>query len=421
MTSPSIAQVMRNMFSRRQLAVVLTVSCLVALVGCGDDDGDSTDASATGADPEAAEDDATADPYELTIVAEMTGPGSAGIFLSMTRGIQAAIEEANASGGVNGREIDVTVIDSQSTVDGATAATQEALSSDPLAMVYATISTSTNAVVPTLMGSDIPVIIGGVYDEAFYPQPAEYLFTSFPTNRQQVAGLLGGAERQLGSLEGKRVAVVMIQTAALDAQLAELERLADEVGYEIVAVERTEHTIADFSSPGANLADAKPDVVLVSLNPPSMAIVNEGLRVADVDVPIVASQTTSQESTFEALDNPKYFAFREVEVPAPGGELFEIADETGHSEGVESSFWTSGYVNGRILVEAIASCGTDCTRESLAAALEGVENLDVPGAFGTYSFGPERHHGATAVQYYVWDSESGAAVEHGDPVDISNA
>ena len=57
-----------------------------------------------------------------------------------------------------------------------------------------------------------------------------------------------------------------------------------------------------------------------------------------------------------------------------------------------------GYVNAKVIVEAIRRAGVNPTRASFRAALEGMRNVDL-GIAAPLSFGPERHQGLDSVYF----------------------
>ncbi len=59
--------------------------------------------------------------------------------------------------------------------------------------------------------------------------------------------------------------------------------------------------------------------------------------------------------------------------------------------------------------------------DRLISQIEQLKGIAVPSTFGDFSFTPERHHGATSVQFYRWNADSESLEEVGDPVDISGA
>jgi hypothetical protein len=57
-----------------------------------------------------------------------------------------------------------------------------------------------------------------------------------------------------------------------------------------------------------------------------------------------------------------------------------------------------GFVNAKVIVEAIRRAGTNPTRASFRTALEGMRNVDL-GISAPLNFGPERHQGLDSVYF----------------------
>ena len=57
-----------------------------------------------------------------------------------------------------------------------------------------------------------------------------------------------------------------------------------------------------------------------------------------------------------------------------------------------------GFVNAKVIVEALRRAGTNPTRTSLRAALESMKNVDL-GIGAPLTFGPERHQGLDSVYF----------------------
>jgi branched-chain amino acid transport system substrate-binding protein len=62
-----------------------------------------------------------------------------------------------------------------------------------------------------------------------------------------------------------------------------------------------------------------------------------------------------------------------------------------------------GFVNAKVIVEAVRRAGVNPTRMSLRAALEGMRNVDL-GIAAPLNFGPERHQGLDSVYFTRVDS-----------------
>jgi len=63
-----------------------------------------------------------------------------------------------------------------------------------------------------------------------------------------------------------------------------------------------------------------------------------------------------------------------------------------------------GYVNARVIVEALRRAGANATRQSFRQALESLRGLDV-GIGAPITFTPERHQGLDSVYFTRVDGE----------------
>jgi hypothetical protein len=63
-----------------------------------------------------------------------------------------------------------------------------------------------------------------------------------------------------------------------------------------------------------------------------------------------------------------------------------------------------GYINAKVVVEALRRTGPNPTRVAFRQALESLKNFDL-GIGATLSFGPERHQGLDSVYFTRVDGE----------------
>src|ERR1700704_2418776 len=99
-------------------------------------------------------------PIKLANVAELSG-GGATVGTNWKNGIDLAIEEINAKGGVLGRKLEVTHADSQSNPGVARAQVQKALDNEPYVLLGPGYSGSVKVTAPLAAAAGIPQILGG--------------------------------------------------------------------------------------------------------------------------------------------------------------------------------------------------------------------------------------------------------------------
>jgi branched-chain amino acid transport system substrate-binding protein len=105
-------------------------------------------------------------PYSIGFIGPMTGP-SANIGVEGYRGFTMAIEEANAAGGVNGRQLAVHMLDDQSSSDACLQAAKELVAKGVTVLVLHTTSGAAAGALPWLLGQDVLVVSRTVSDSAW--------------------------------------------------------------------------------------------------------------------------------------------------------------------------------------------------------------------------------------------------------------
>ncbi len=141
------------------VAVVLVASC---------SGGSATDSTASGpgsssstARPGLATTGGSSEAFPVTIVSELAGPGSTGVFLSTANGSQAAFAEVNANGGIESKARRRDGSRQHVHRRWCFGCYRGGPSGNPIAMIYGTISTSTGARgTPFLEEANIPVVFG---------------------------------------------------------------------------------------------------------------------------------------------------------------------------------------------------------------------------------------------------------------------
>lgn len=101
-----------------------------------------------------------ADPIRIGLVDETTGPQAEAGVLTL-RGVQLAMEEINAAGGILGRPVQLVIEDNQSTNPGTVLAYSKLVEQKVVAVIGPLRSTQVQAASPTIAKARLPAIIGG--------------------------------------------------------------------------------------------------------------------------------------------------------------------------------------------------------------------------------------------------------------------
>lgn len=223
---------------------------------------------------------------KLADVAELSG-GGATVGTNWKNGIDLAIEEINAKGGILGRKIEITHADSQSNPGVARAQVQKALDSEPYVLLGPGYSGSVKVTAPLAAEAGITQIMGG---EAAELTRAGNKFL-FRTSFGQQSSMPKVAKYIAEDLKAKTVAVVWVNN---DFGKGGRDVIVDEFnkrGVKVVADLSTEAGQADFAADVAKLKAANPDAIFAYLNEEESARILKELQRQGVTAPRVGETT----------------------------------------------------------------------------------------------------------------------------------
>lgn len=391
---------MRQLHVRRLLAATTGAALLsgCALLGSGDDDGDE---------------------YRIAVVLDQTGVSSQ-LSIPVGAGIESYLESVNEDGGIDGRRIVVTkTANGQSTTSGAQGAFQDVMQDEPLAVVGSVSTLGISGVVPTMKDAGTPVMLAFAPDPLLLP-PSSWLFTQVMPAESQIDVSLAYLDERLGGLDGKRLAVSSAASSFGDAYVDAFEARADELGYDVALVDRSSVTLTSFATNAAKIEASDADALLLLDVPSQTSLIMKDLAAVGFTAPVVGYESASDPTIFEAVASDQYVSFRGAPVPETSGVMADAAEVAGVSGSLESLWFSYGWNQAAVLVEALRACGEDCTTSRLTESIEATTNYSPPGGstFGPVSYSPEKHFATTTVQFYTWDAAAGSEQPVLEPITI---
>ena len=225
-------------------------------------------------------------PIKLADVAELSG-GGATVGTNWKNGIDLAIEEINAKGGILGRRVQVTHADSQSNPGVARAQVQKALDDEPYVLLGPGYSGSVKVTAPLAAEAGIAQIMGGEAAE-LTRSGNKFLFrTSFG----QQSSMPKVARYIHDDVKAKSVAIVWVNNdfgrGGRDVIAQEFARY----GIKVAADLSTEAGQADFAADVSKIKAAAPDAVFIYLNEEESARVLKEIRRQGVTAPLIGETT----------------------------------------------------------------------------------------------------------------------------------
>jgi branched-chain amino acid transport system substrate-binding protein len=225
-------------------------------------------------------------PIKLADVAELSGSGAT-VGTNWKNGIDLAIEEINAKGGVLGRKLEVTHADSQSNPGVARAQVQKALDAEPYVLLGPGYSGSVKVTAPLAAEAGITQIMGG---EAAELTQAGNKFL-FRTSFGQQSSMPKVAKYINDDLKAKSVAIVWVNNDFGKGGRDVITKEFGKYGIKVAADISTEAGQADFAADVSKIKAAAPDAVFIYVNEEESARALKELKRQGVTAPLIGETT----------------------------------------------------------------------------------------------------------------------------------
>jgi branched-chain amino acid transport system substrate-binding protein len=343
---------------------------------------------------------AAKEPITIGYLPALTGPSSS-TGVGMNRGIQLAVQEINAAGGINGRPIELIVRDTQSDPTKAVNGAAELSHGAKVSFVYGPVNSGESlAVVPLLARTNTPQMhpcwVDSLTDSKKYPM----CFRNAPTNQQ-----IGAAANRyvVDVLKCKKVAVISDTTGYGTASVNAYVPMLKAKGTEAVYQGNVDAANPDLTAEIMRMRSAGAEAIMPwSVNPGFLSRIINTRGQMQWDVPIVGQTTLGSGQTRALLEKPEYWAkvypnnFRPV-CYSPDGKLPDrttaFLDRLKHAQidlGDTLLWWVGvGYDSPYLIAEAMTNVGSE--PEQVVGYLNRLK--EYPGVYGDISFTPERHDG----------------------------
>lgn len=325
--------------------------------------------------------------------------GMAPFLAPVHEGQEAAIEDANAKGGIGGRKIRIVSLDDgfdpRRTLENARQLSEK---DGVVALLGVSGTSQVMALLPYLVEAKLPLI--GVYtgSPAIRAQQHPYLFTT----RASYADELVKIVRNLVAVQTSRIAVVYENNDFGKLLLPLVEKTITAEGASLAGSHALAPTGEDAAAAAKTLAAQKPQaVLLVAAGPPVVAYVKANR--AHLGVPVYTLSLGAGSAVLKALGEEARGLAVARTGPSPTKPTIQLtrdfqASMKRHGKPADYDRYT-GYMDARVLIEGLRAAGPGVTRASLVQAMEGLGTLDLGGY--TYQFSPQNHHGSNFVDIAV--------------------
>ncbi|PTL82562.1 ABC transporter substrate-binding protein [Vitiosangium sp. GDMCC 1.1324] len=348
--------------------------------------------------PSAASSEQRAAADEGPIVIGMLGSltGSEASFGTVVRdGIQFAVEQVNASGGVKGRKVELRSYDTQGKLEESVAAAKRLLTQDRVVLILGDVTSSGSlAIADAVQAARVPMVT----PSATHPdvtKKGDFIFRTCFIDPFQ-----GGAMARFARehLKIDRVAVLHDSKNASSLGLSEAFTEAfKKLGGTVVAVESYSKGDTDYRAPLLAVKKAKPQAVYLPGFYSEVGVIARQARELGLMQPLLGGDGWESDRIFElaggALEGAYYSSHYAEDNPAPELQRFITSFRARYGRSPEAAS-ALGYDAAKVALAAIERAkslsGPDI-RDALAST------KDFPGATGTLTMDADRNPVKPAV------------------------
>jgi branched-chain amino acid transport system substrate-binding protein len=307
---------------------------------------------------------------KIANVVELSGAGATS-GTNFKNGVELAVKEINAAGGILGRKIETSTSDTQSNPGVAKGLAQKAIDDEVFAVFGPVFSGSILVSMAETRRAEVPNFTGGEA-ASITKQGNPFVFrTSFTqdTAMPKVARYIAG------NLKAKTVALIYVNNDYGKGGRESLIKALEPLGVKVTADISTEQNQIDFSAPVLKAKQANADVVFVYTNEEESARALRELRKQGVNKPVVGETTLVGQKVIELAGEAANGAVAHVgltvDAPVPAMKDFRAKFEREYKYLTDHN-GIKGYTGVYILKAAIEKVGK-LDRKAVAQALHGLK------------------------------------------------
>ena len=340
----------------------------------------------------------------------------------MTNGQRMRYAEANAAGGIHGRQIELIVEDTQYQMPLAIKATNKLLNVDDIFLMAGSMGTPMNiALMPRMFEANVPSLFPLTAAVQMHEplHPMKYNF--YVSYRDQIRGGMAHMVEKTG------VEKVCLQSVANDyghENEVGFEQAVEELGLEVVYTGRHKTTETDFVGTATAIKNSGCEMLVLGSLIKDTILLYGAIRDAGWGGPVVSNMVSYVPEISSAANGATEGLYAAASFYVP-----DFQDEV--DKGTWIGEWTTkyveqfgeqpapqsviGYVIGDLIVRSLEQAGPDLTLDKFLAALESVESYQ--DAFGspTLTLSPTKHQAGDFLNLYQVSDQKWQVVERNLP------
>ncbi len=374
----------------------LEIVVMVVLAGCGGADDGASDGLPRGI---------TADTIKIGSHTDLSG--SLAIWgVPATNGQRMRFDEANAAGGIHGRNIDFVVEDSQYQMPVAVKATNKLLNVDKIFLMVGAMGTPMNiAVMPRMFEAGVPSLFPISAAVQMYEPLHPMKYSYFVSYRDQARGGMAYMSKKYG------IKSVCLQAMATDYG-AEVEvgfnQAVEELGLDVAYVGHHKGSETDFTGTVTRIKNSGCELLVLGPFIRDTILLYSAARDIGWDAPIISNMVSyvpeiaaAGDGRTEGLYSVASFympPFKSAPAASWIAQWYARYLERFDEEPAAQSI--IGYVTADLTVRALEAAGPELTVEKVLAALESIENYEDPFGGPSLTFSATKHQAGNYLYLY---------------------
>jgi len=360
---------------------------------------------------------AAQDAYVVGVSGALTGP-AAGTNAPPIEGLRLYVDRLNAAGGVNGKKIQLIVLDDGAEPSKAAANAKRLLTQDKVSLLVLSSLSSTYApVIAETKRAEVPLMLmGAVCPKEVYP-PAEALqfcTTAYAGGYDSRATLAFIKET---AKEPVRIGFAAMAIPLSRGEIDYAEGEAKAMGMTPVDKEVIQPPTADYTPFATKLKDANPNWIFSWAPWVTQVKTFEALRRLGWQGDYITWGHIEAEGELARLKDPKFFVIGANSLFQDGLPIHKLIAEEAKKGGARypAEQLTEGWVGGLVLEAALKAAGWPADAAKIRAALETVK-VDTAGLRGGPIEWSKTNHFRARQYYrvYHWDAAKSAVVQAKD-------
>jgi ABC-type branched-subunit amino acid transport system substrate-binding protein len=221
--------------------------------------------------------------------------------------------------------------------------------------------------------------------------------------------------KSLAKVPNPKIGVINLALATSSQFGDAMVKLAPANGATVVR-EQIDTANPDPTAQLTRLVASKPDVVIINAVDLQATKLQQAMKAANLDVPIINTGGGVSLTAILGFKNPRFYvltAFLYVNPQLPSGTPKAVVDYASDVKAIggdpNGNFTAAGYIEALLLVAAIKKCADACTPPKVRDNLESLQ-LASNGLAGaaTIGFSPKNHEAIGALGAWSWDDASQA-------------